>query len=239
METAKTKLFVGKSGFGKSYILGWEVEQYYSKGYTPVIIDKKNDHDGLGEDLGFKKFEVGSKSIDYYGAKKLKALISKLIDNGVEGIIFTFPNGDPSISQRDYITFANNLSNALLSIDEPIYFGLEEIRNFAPSQSNDADFHALQTVIVEGRSQDKIFGGTLQFPQQVHFKVFQAVNIYKIFGLGTDDNAYDKLSIKGKEREKMKNWSKDERKYLNIDENEGTKDFRSSADITRKTRHSG
>jgi hypothetical protein len=239
METAKSKIFVGVSGFGKSWIMGYDIEEWFSKGFFPIVIDKKRDHTSLGKHLNFKAVKVGDKSIENVGANKWKKLIKQTKKKGYGGIMIQPDKANPEIDQDDLIKLCNTISYAVLSLNFPVYFGVEEIRNYAPAQSNDKDFNALKTVIVEGRSEDVVFGGTCQFPQQVHHKVFNSAPILYVFGLGIDDKKYSKVSISGSTREKMKNWHKQDRKYLKINQNSGTQEIKSSKNISRSTPHSG
>lgn len=238
MEQQEACLNVGSSGFGKSYIQGYDIEQKFSSGFFPIVIDKKLDHRKLGAQLGFKRFNIGSKTIENWGAEEFKALIEKLIKADAPGVIFSFPNADFEITERDRVEVVNEIAKATLSISSEMFFVLEEIRNFAPAQTNERDFNAVRTIINEGRSENVAFGGTCQFPQQVHYKVFQAVQTYRVFGLGSSDNKYDKLSI-SKHKEDMKDWTRTSRKYLLIDENKGIKEVRSSKNVQRQTEHSG
>jgi SpoVK/Ycf46/Vps4 family AAA+-type ATPase len=59
-----------------------------------------------------------------------------------------------------------------------------------------------------------------------------------VFGLGSGNSKYDKLSI-SQYREDMKGWTSDSRKYLLIDENKGIREVRSSKNVQRQTEHSG
>lgn len=238
MEQQDACLNVGSSGFGKSYIQGYDIEQKFRSGFFPIIIDKKLDHEKLGAQLGFKRLDIGKKTIDSWGAQEFNSLIEKLIKQGSAGIIFTFPDADFNISERDRVQVVNEIAKATLSLSTDAFFVLEEIRNFAPAQTNEREFNAVRTIINEGRSKDVAFGGTCQFPQQVHYKVFQAVQTYRVFGLGSGNSKYDKLSI-SQYREDMKGWTSDSRKYLLIDENKGIREVRSSKNVQRRTEHSG
>lgn len=239
METAESKIFVGVSGFGKSWMMGWDIEQFFSKGFFPVIVDKKKDHTALGSHLGFKAITVGKTAIDNMDPDKWQNLIKNSKKDGAKGLVIQPKEAEANISQEDLIEMANQIAYAILSIDDKIYFGLEEIRNYAPAQSNDKAFNAVKTVIVEGRSKGIVFGGTCQFPQQVNYKIFDAVPHHIVFGLGTKDNKYQKLSINGETRRKMKNWKVEDRNYLEINQNKGTEEIKSSKDVTRQTPHSG
>jgi len=238
MQQQDAVLNVGSSGFGKSYIQGYDIEQKFSEGFFPILIDKKDDHEKLGAQLGFKKFVIGKKTIDSWGASEFSSLLEKLVKNGASGVVFSFPDAAFEITEKDKIEIVNEIAKATLALSTDSLFVLEEIRNYAPAQTNERDFNAVRTIINEGRSENVAFGGTCQFPQQVHYKVFQAVQTYRAFGLGSSDNKYDKLSI-SEYKEDMQNWTQGSRKYLLIDENKGIKDIRSSEGINRRTEHSG
>lgn len=239
METAETVINVGSSGFGKSYIQGHDIEEFFSDGIFPIIVDKKMDHEQLAASLGFKKLKLGHQAASKLEAERLQTILERLKQNGASGVLFTFKRGDFDLLEEDRIRFVNELSKALLSVSWPNLLVLEELRNYAPSQSNDSKFHALRTIISEGRSVNTMFGATCQMPQQVHFKVFQVANIYRVFGLGNSNNKYQKLGIKGDLRSRMKNWSRSEFKYVYMNENRGLREVRSSSDISRRTEHSG
>lgn len=238
MKQQDAVLNVGSSGFGKSYIQGYDIEQKYKNGFFPIIIDKKLDHKKLGAQLGFKLFKIGEKTIDAWGASEFSKLLEQLVRKGAAGVVFTFPDASFEIGERDKVEVVNEIAKATLSLSADSLFVLEEIRNYAPSQTNERDFNAVRTIINEGRSENVAFGGTCQFPQQVHYKVFRAVQTYRVFGLGSNDSQYDKLSI-SKYRDDMKTWTSDSRKYLLIDENKGVREIRSSDSIRRRTEHSG
>lgn len=239
MEKAESKIFVGVSGFGKSWIMGKDIEDFFADDFFPVVIDKKRDHTELGNYLGFKAVEVGPKTINNFDAEQWKALIKQCKDKGFSGVMIQPDQANPNIGQDDLVQLCNTVAYALLACDFKTYYGVEELRNYAPAQSNDKDFNALKTIIVEGRSQDVVFGGTCQFPQQVHYKVFDAVPILYVFGLGKKDNKYQKLSISGSTRREMKSWSREDRNYLKIDQNAGEESIESSKGISRSTPHSG
>jgi len=238
MEQQDACLNVGSSGFGKSYIQGHDIEQKFGNGFFPIIIDKKLDHEKLGAQLGFKRLDIGKKTIDSWGAEEFHSLLEKLIQSGSAGVIFSFPDADFEISERDRVKVVNEIAKATLSLSTDAYFVLEEIRNFAPAQTNEREFNAVRTIRNEGRSKNVAFGGTGQFPQQVHDKVFQAVQTYRVFGLGSGNSKYEKLSIT-EYRDDMKGWTSDSRKYLLIDENKGIREVRSSKNVQRRTEHSG
>lgn len=253
MEKAKTNINLGKSGAGKSYILGYDIERFYQDGFFPVVLDKKNDHGpdpsksysqdnpknkGLGPELGFSRIELSAAEMEQITKDFWIEMLDGLMKDGTPGIRITFERGDPDV-QQNFVQFGNKLSNAILQLRGKVYFAVEEIRNFAPSQSNKSDFAALQTVITEGRSMNTGFGATTQFPQQVHFEIYNACNIYRVFYLGQKMENYKKLVSDRSQIKEMMRWSAEDRNYLYINDNTGDMEVRNSKGIGRRTNHVG
>lgn len=245
MEDADTVLNLGTSGTGKSHILGADIEEWHEDPdheFT-LIVDKKNDHQGLSAQMGFEKYEIRASMIDSdkFDRDFWIEFLESAVYAGKPGARITFTKRDyPTKSQ--FRKLGDMLADACFIADVNCGLVIEEISNFAPSECGEAEIENLETYISECRSEDKKFGATTQYPQKLHYLIRKAPNKIRCFYLGQDERDYKKVTSR-RFYQKMMEWSEEEIKekhrYLFQDQNIGLIEFRDAGYVDRKTVHSG
>lgn len=224
MKYSQSTLLAGKSGAGKSYYAGYQLERETN---FVVLLDKKNDHDDLADHLGYVKLEISEPVLDALTPHQLESAFRAIRRRRIRGVRIV-----PDKLATRYEDLGNLVAGAVLEM-RGVTLAVEELKNYAPDRTGRDQIKELLNVVSEGRSQDIRLLGTTQFPQQLHYMIYYNCNIYYVFYLGKRDRNYEKFTDNQDLIDEMKDSAVEDRKYIYIDDNEGIEEIRDSRGIDR------
>ena len=247
MKNSEQKLVVGGSGYGKSWKVGWDIEQALEDGYFIVLLDKKLDHTGLvSQTEGFVDLEekIDSSMAEDLSIEFFQELFSGLKSQGKRGIRLKFQRIDPDL---DLVEIGDKVARSVLPLDFKILAVYEELRNFTPNTlegGSPKEFKGITTLISEGRSEDKRFEGTCQTFKQIHTEMREVSKFFEVFKIDDKPESYFHVFSKNNPDHKevvreICSSSQEERKYIHYHDPTNSLEVKTSNGLDRKTDHSG
>lgn len=145
-----TKLFIyANSGFGKSWLLRWFLEQTFSQ-IQQIIIDPEGEFSTLREKFDYVLIGKGP-DFDIQADPRSAALLAhRLLEEKVSAIIDLY---ELEPDQRDAFVanFARALVNVPKNLQHPYLFVVDEAQDFAPEKGNTLSAGPLHSLAKKGR----------------------------------------------------------------------------------------
>jgi DNA helicase HerA-like ATPase len=224
---ADIRFYAGKTGTGKSWFAGYEVEQLLNEGKYVVVFDPHNEH-GFGQKYPFAKLVVGEETLKRLDRKKAFEILKHYQQQGKNLRIVT-----NKLYIDQYMQLIDYFSWAILELHNIVFF-IDECKDVAPNEQG-APIE-LKKLVTEGRKFGCDIIMVAQRPAMIDTTLISQANSYYIFQM-TDINDLQRIRGYVNDVEIIKNLKN--REYVYVDTDKNTEQKLTTNGLHRATKHRG